>query len=227
MKNTKFNIIYLDPPWKFANFDYATATRGAAKEYKTMSFEDLLKLPIGDIADEDCSMFMWCPDTHIPEMLKLFESYGFKFKTKAFTWIKTTKAVKSFYKMLDMPISHLITAKNFTKMILLAKTMFLPRMGMGKWTRKETESCYLAVKGKPRRVNFGVRECIFAETGQHSAKPLEARHRIVKLLGDIPRIEIFARNNTALDSEGWLNVGDGIDDNDITSTINLILKSNQ
>lgn len=34
---------------------------------------------------------------------------------------------------------------------------------------------------------------------QHSKKPDETRERIVALMGDVPRIELFARQKT----EGW------------------------
>lgn len=81
-------------------------------------------------------------------------------------------------------------------------------MGLGHWTRGNTEPCLLATRGKPKRVDAGVRqvvidhldeETIFAQRGRHSAKPPEVRDRIVRLLGDVPRIELFARERVA----GW------------------------
>jgi len=66
-------------------------------------------------------------------------------------------------------------------------------IGMGHWTRGNTEDCLFAVRGKPKPVNHGVRQFIEAPRGKHSEKPPEARERLVLLMGDVPRIELFAR----------------------------------
>lgn len=217
----KFNVILIDPPWKFSNYDYETAKRGAKKEYPTMSLEQLKLIPINKICDENCIMFMWVPDTHISEMLELFNSWDFKYKTKAFTWIKTTKAYSEFKLFLNKPISELLTLKRFPKFLNLAKSMLNPRMGMGKYTRKETESCYIGIKGKIKVVKFDVRECIFAEKEEHSKKPLETKKRIDDLLGpNVNKVEIFARFTNKIDDLGWYNMGHGVDDKDIIESIN-------
>ena len=70
---------------------------------------------------------------------------------------------------------------------------------MGRWTRANPELCLLATKGKPKRVNAGVHSIVDARIREHSRKPDEVRERIVQLCGDLPRIELFARQKT----EGW------------------------
>lgn len=70
---------------------------------------------------------------------------------------------------------------------------------MGNWTRANAELCLLATKGKIKRINASVHSVIDTPIEQHSKKPDEARIRIVKLLGDLTRIELFARQKT----EGW------------------------
>jgi len=72
-------------------------------------------------------------------------------------------------------------------------------MGLGYWTRANAEICLLATKGTPRRVSASVRQVIDAPIMRHSQKPDECRNRIVELLGDIPRIELFARDK----ADGW------------------------
>ena len=57
----------------------------------------------------------------------------------------------------------------------------------------------LATRGHPKRVNKGVYQAILAPQRKHSQKPDEIRDRIVKLMGDLPRIELFARQKV----EGW------------------------
>jgi N6-adenosine-specific RNA methylase IME4 len=76
--------------------------------------------------------------------------------------------------------------------------------GMGRWTRANAEVCLLGTKGKPKRLSAGVHSVIETPIQRHSQKPDEARIRIVKLMGDIPRIELFARE-TAKGWDSWGN----------------------
>ncbi len=67
---------------------------------------------------------------------------------------------------------------------------------MGRWTRANAELCLIATKGKPKRIDAGVHSVIDTPIQAHSQKPDEARERIIKLVGDLPRIELFAREKT-------------------------------
>lgn len=79
-------------------------------------------------------------------------------------------------------------------------------MGQGRWTRGNAEICLLCTKGKPKRIAADVRQIIYAPIGEHSEKPNEARERIIKLVGDVPRIELFARQ----EASGWDCWGDEV-----------------
>jgi N6-adenosine-specific RNA methylase IME4 len=70
---------------------------------------------------------------------------------------------------------------------------------LGRWTMGNIEICLLGRKGKPQRICKNVYQLVEAERTKHSKKPEEVRDRIVSLMGDIPRIELFARQKT----EGW------------------------
>ena len=72
-------------------------------------------------------------------------------------------------------------------------------LGMGRWTRANAELCLLGTRGKLNRVNAGVISIVETPIGKHSEKPNEVRKRIVDLCGDLPRIELFARQQF----EGW------------------------
>src|SRR3990167_153708 len=61
------------------------------------------------------------------------------------------------------------------------------------------ELCLFATKGKPKRTCNNVRQVLYETRTKHSKKPEEVRKRIVKLMGELPRIELFARQKT----EGW------------------------
>jgi len=72
-------------------------------------------------------------------------------------------------------------------------------LGMGNYTRGNTEFCLMGVKGKPKRIDNNVSQYVESQIKAHSKKPDEVRKRIVKLCGDLPRIELFARTKI----HGW------------------------
>lgn len=88
---------------------------------------------------------------------------------------------------------------NWTKLYKSGK----PVVGLGYWTRANSELCLIATKGKIRRVNNSVSQIVMSVPGRHSEKPAEVRDRIVQLMGDLPRIELFARQS----AEGWDSMG--------------------
>lgn len=159
----KHNIIYADPPWSYRD-KAASGNRGASFKYPTQSKEWIQNLPVSDIADNDCALFMWATAPQMPVAFDVIKSWGFEYKTVAFTWVKTNK--KS------------------------TETLFF---GMGNWTRANSEFCLLATKGKPKRINASVHSVIISPIARHSEKPNETRKRIIRLMGDLPRIELFAR----------------------------------
>ena len=71
--------------------------------------------------------------------------------------------------------------------------------GLGYWTRANPEMCLLATKGKPKRLSKAVKQLIISKRQEHSKKPDDIRNRIVELCGDLPRIELFARQRV----KGW------------------------
>lgn len=170
--NKRFSVVYCDPPWSYS--DKANAgKRGACHKYGVMSLKDICALPVADIAAEDCALFLWVTSPFLLDAAKVFDAWGFTYKTKAFSWQKLTASGKLHF-------------------------------GMGNWTRANSEDCLLAVRGKPKRVNASVPQIIRSCVLEHSVKPPEARDRIVKLMGDVPRIELFARQRVA----GWDSWGD-------------------
>ncbi len=84
----KYSIIYADPPWSYND----KGCNGAAKKhYGVMKCEDICKLPVNQIANENCVLFLWATYPKIDEALKVIEEWGFKYKSIAFQWIKLNK----------------------------------------------------------------------------------------------------------------------------------------
>ena len=67
------------------------------------------------------------------------------------------------------------------------------------WTRGNAEVCLLATRGHPKRQAANVHQFIISPVREHSRKPEEAREKIVALMGDLPRVELFARQSPP----GW------------------------
>jgi len=176
----KYNIIYADPAWSYQAWkkDAKAAAGLAEHHYDTMSIEDICNLPVKDIADQQCVLFMWVTYPQLKDSMKVIESWGFKYKTVAFTWVKRYSKNKEYCK------------------------------GLGYWTRSNAEICLLATKGTANKlvVDRTVTQIIDSVRERHSKKPDEARDRIVQLLGDIPRIELFARET----ADGWDSWGNEV-----------------
>lgn len=194
----RYGAIYADPPWHFKT--WSEKGRGRSPKYKTAEVSDMAaEFPVGELAANDCALFLWGTWPMLPSVLVLMDKWGFTYKTVAFVWVKTTQqAYRNFASFDDLPS-------------LLDK---LQSVGCGYWTRANTEYCLLGTKGKPKRRSASVREVIFAPRREHSRKPDETYGLIEQLLGDdIPRIELFGRQEIP----GWDVFGNevGIFENDV------------
>ena len=159
--NKKYQIIYADPPWSYNDKMKGTGLE-IEKHYPTMSVEDICNLPIKNIADNDCLLFIWAVNAMLPEALQVIKSWGFKYKTVGFVWNKLNHRGNLVY-------------------------------NLGRYTMSNCELCLIARKGTPKRITKNIKQLIIDIRSEHSKKPREARRRIVKLMGDLPRIELFAR----------------------------------
>ncbi|MDE1866144.1 MAG: DNA methyltransferase [Thaumarchaeota archaeon] len=94
----KYQIIYADPPWSY-NDKMANHSFSLDHEYQTQSKDWIAKLPIKNITENDCVLFMWATSPLLPEALEVMKSWGFKYKTLAFCWIKKTKNGKQVHNL--------------------------------------------------------------------------------------------------------------------------------
>lgn len=171
--NKKYNIIYADPPWEYKQSGSIKNSRGMAKQhYKTMSTQDISKLPIRELCTDNALIFMWATFPNITEAIKLMQAWGFTYKTAAFVWVKKNKNGSNFW-------------------------------GMGAYTRANAEVCLLGISKKTKASEIvkshGVHQIIESIIEQHSKKPDIVRDKIIELVGDLPRIELFARQHV----DGW------------------------
>ena len=145
----------------------AKKVQGAAENhYPTMSIEELCALPVAELAAKDSALFMWATFPQLPEALRLIRAWGFTYKSVAFVWLKKNRKADSWF------------------------------YGLGFWTRANAEICLLATKGHPKRQAADIHQFIISPIEAHSKKPDETRDKIVALMGDLPRVELFARQTS-------------------------------
>lgn len=186
----KYTIIYADPPWSYNN---KTIRGGAANHYSTMSTKEICALPIERIRADNCAAFIWATQPNIKEALAVMEAWGFRYVNFGFTWIKLNKGWHArLMQTLAAPDSD---CEPFWRGII-ERLMFL---GPGFWTRGNPEICLFGTRGKPQRIAKDVRQLVVSPVSEHSEKPAVVRDRIVRLFGDVPRVELFARQEVA----GW------------------------
>src|SRR5260221_14405197 len=118
-----------------------------------MSFADLLKLPVRDLAAPDgCHLFLWSGAPFFAQSIELIAAYGFKYSTRAFVWIKLRRGLESGHWPIEQRDLH---------------------TSLGLTTRKGAEDVLLGRRGNCRRIAKDVREGILAPVREHSRKPDE------------------------------------------------------
>lgn len=180
LPDKKYAVIYADLPWTYRQHGTSPKSRGnAAQHYKTMTTDEICRLPVKSIAEKEAVLFLWATFPQIEDAIQVMKAWGFEYKTAAFVWVKTYRSGKLFW-------------------------------GMGAYTRANAEVCLLGVnhgfKATAQIKCHAVHQVIESPIQAHSEKPDETRRRIVELMGDVPRIELFARQR----APGWDAWGDEI-----------------
>ena len=172
-----FEIIYADPPWSFDNWSEKGEDRNPNQHYDTMGWEEIAALPVGELASRNCACFLWAIDPLLDKAFETLRRWGFRFVTVAFTWAKLNPSGQGY------------------------------AMGTGYYTRANPEICLLGMTGSMPRLDAGVRQLVVEPRREHSRKPDRIADDIVRLFGDRPRIELFARTKRS----GWEAWGNQVD----------------
>jgi len=200
-----FDVILVDPPWDFRVWNKDTGNgRSPSAHYPTMSIDELCNLPVRDFAAENCALFMWCVWPSIFEFVPpLLKSWGFTYKTLGFEWWKLNQRWERFYNPM-----MLLTGQYHSLERLFA-------MGMGYYSRANSEPCLLAVRGTMPVATRAERNYIIAPIREHSRKPDEQYGKIERLYPHRRYLELFARHKRV----GWSSWG-----NQVKSDIELAME---
>lgn len=180
-----YQIIYADCPWIYnARNNKNTKFGLGMHRYSGMSLDKLCSYLIDNdikVAD-NAALFLWatCPKLYTPKTPsvgyagKVMESWGFRYATVGFTWAKTYPKKGTYF------------------------------FGPGYYTASNVELCLLGIRGKMKPIDNTISQLVVSPISRHSEKPAEIHDLIVRLFGDLPRIELFARRYV----DGWDATGD-------------------
>jgi N6-adenosine-specific RNA methylase IME4 len=170
-----YGAIYADPPWRFEVWAETGDAAHGVPPYERLTFDEIGALPVASLAAENCVLFMWVCWPSLPDALKIIEAWGFAYKTCGFAWVKGDNRQADLFR--DDHTAY---------------------MGLGYWTRANSEVCLLATRGHPKRINADVRQGIIEPRREHSRKPDCVPARIERLVAG-PYLELFARTTRP----GW------------------------
>ena len=165
----RYGTIYADPPWRFQNRTGKVAPEHKRlSRYQTMTLQEIMTLPISDIASEKSHLYLWIPNAILPDGLKVMDAWGFEYKSNI-VWEKIRKD--------GMPDGRGVGFyfRNVTEILLFG----------------------IRKKSAPNRTLQPARSqvnLVRAQKREHSRKPDEIIP-IIEACSHGPRIELFARGN--------------------------------
>jgi N6-adenosine-specific RNA methylase IME4 len=173
-----YGVILSDAPWRFVTYDKATTVTSRGKKIHYRTMTlDAIKAL--PVAD------LAAPDAVL------------------ITWISSPLLLAA----LDVVRAWGFEFRTFGFIWAKTTRSGQPAIGMGYWTRAGAEVALLATRGKPKRVSRAVRQLILEPRREHSRKPDRIYHDIERLVGDVPKIELFARQRRP----NWSAWGDEVD----------------
>lgn len=163
----RFKTILADPPWQFQNRTGKMAPEHKRlSRYSTMTLEDIMGLPVEQLADDTAHLYLWVPNALLPEGLRVMEAWGFQYKSNV-VWHKIRKdggpdgrGVGFYFRNVTELVLFGVRGKN-------ARTLAPGR----------------------RQVNF-----LATQKREHSRKPDEF-YAIVESCSPGPYLELFARGS--------------------------------
>lgn len=173
----RYRAILADPPWHWRAWNPATGVqRSPERHYPTMDTAAIAALPVADLAARDSALLLWATWPMLPDAFQVIRGWGFEYKALAWIWVKLRRRGLGLH------------------------------MGLGYYTRANSEPCLLATRGRVRVRAHDVLAVIMAPVREHSRKPDEQYSKIERLL-DGPYCELFARRR----HPGWAVWGNEVE----------------
>ena len=180
-----YDVILADPPWHFQNWNGAPGALTPGQQRRSNAQSHYATMSNEDIyslmipAADNSVLFLWACWPLLPEAMRTIDAWGFEYKTLAWEWVKSNPSGMGHH------------------------------MGMGYWTRANSEPCLLATRGKGlKRAAMDVLALIYSPVREHSRKPDEQYGKIERLFPNARKLEMFARRRWP----GWDVFGNQVAD---------------
>jgi N6-adenosine-specific RNA methylase IME4 len=161
----RFATILADPPWQFTNKTGKVAPEHKRlSRYGTLKLDEIMALPVGEIAATPAHLYLWCPNALLPDGIAVLKAWGFNYKSNI-VWHKVRKDGGSDGRGVGFYF------RNVTELILFGVR--------GKNART-------LAPGR-RQVNL-----LATRKREHSRKPDE-QYEIIEACSPGPFLELFAR----------------------------------
>ena len=165
----KFDVIYSDIPFDFAQVPYYKKSLAIQNQYPTLSNKDILNIDVKSIAKKDCWLYFWSTWAGLPFSLEVIKAWGFTYRTTGFVWAKKTKNGKN--------------AKTYGRCC----------------TQGSTEIVLVGKRGSPKRYAQNVEQLIEALRRGNSQKPDEIYDRIDQVVDPTVQVANQKRCNSKMD----------------------------
>lgn len=172
----KYRVVLADPPWGVEKFGSKISDH-----YPLMSIEDICRMPVSRLVEDDCLLLLWTTWSYVPEALSVIAAWGFEYQT-GFPWVKL---------------------KEHPAVNLFGEFIARPTWGLGAWVRGCSEPVFIARRGdvRPEKHWLG----LLSKRMEHSRKPDDIYEYAESFPG--PYLELFARRRR----DGWDAFGNEID----------------
>jgi len=160
----RFGTILADPPWRFANRTGKMAPEHKRlSRYSTMTLQEIMELPVSQLALPHSHLYLWIPNALISEGLEVMKRWGFTYKTNI-VWHKIRKDGGPDGRGVGFYF------RNVTELVLFGTRGNLRTLAPGR-----------------KQVNI-----ILSRKREHSRKPDEL-YPIIEQCSPGPYLELFAR----------------------------------
>jgi N6-adenosine-specific RNA methylase IME4 len=180
-----YGVIYVDYPRRFRVYSRDSGLgRSPENHYPTMTFDEILALPVPALAAPDCVLFMWSTAASLLDDLEIMAEWGF-------IALRPRDANGRLVRGGDgAPLAPVGAGSYRSHAIWLQD-----RLGLGFWFREVHEILLVGARGKIVAPAPGTqdRSVIGAPLGRHSEKPTLFAEMIERLFPTLPKIELFAR----------------------------------
>jgi site-specific DNA-methyltransferase (adenine-specific) len=168
-----YSVILADPPWKY--YGDPNKDQACGKHYNCMTPEEIAALPVKMLCADRAVVLVWATCPMLDVAMDTIRAWGLHYRGVAYVWVKT----RADGGIINGQGVRPTLTKPTTELVLAASTV---------------------KRGRPLKIlNEGQGQVVLAPRGEHSKKPDEVQKRIETLLGDVPRLELFARRKRP----GW------------------------